>query len=610
MAPDAAAAESSTFAEPALARRQVAVAFADVVGWSVLAAADETRAAERWLALLRHDVVPAAAALGGRIVDVQGDGALAEFPDAPAAVAWARRLHAAAEATGQGSADEAPIAFRIAIHVGSVIAEGERIFGEAVNLAARLQEFAVPGGTVLSAEAAAALPAADRAAARDLGPLPLRNLARPVRALSLDPPRRVAVPLPPAPGPLPSVAVLPLEDAQADPAHAHLAAGIVEDVAASLAGLHEVFVIAPESARMFLGQSPTPQRVARTLGVRFVVCGSMRRRPGGFDLSLRLVDGPTGEQLWGERLDFADRELFAAQEHAVRRVVAGVAPNIRAAALREAMRKRPESLTAYDHMLRGLHSMGAQDRAGFLRARDHLEQSMAEDAGFALPAAWAAHWHSLRIGQGWSLDRGADAAAIFALSERALAADPANALALAVLAHNTAYLRKEPEAALELFERALAACPGSAVAWTLSSATLTYLGRGEEAVRHADRGLRLSPYDPLRHFQRHLLSLAHYAAGHLDKAERYGRMAIAANASHASSWRVQAVALAAQGASRGEEAAAALARVDELEGGGFDVDRYVAERMPFRDAALRERFARDLRAAAGPAGTAPATAAA
>jgi len=578
-----------------LQRRLAAIAFADIVGWSVLAAADEAGAAERWIALFRAEVAPAAAARGGRIVDVQGDGTLAEFPDVTAALGWARHLHAAADAAGRDAPDEPPIAFRIAIHLGSILVDGKRILGDAVNLAARLQEFAEPGGTVLSAEAAMLLGGADREAARELGNLPLRNLSRAVRAVALGGGRGVPVPLPPPPGPLPSVAVLPLEDLSGDPADAHLASGIVEDIAASLAGLHDVFVISPDSARMFAGQSPSPQRVARTLGVRFVVTGAMRRRSGGFEVSARLVDAVTGEQLWGERLDFADRDLFEAQEHVVRRVVAGVAPNIRAAALREAMRKRPESLTAYDHMLRGLHAMGRQDRTDFLRARDHLDLAMADDPGFALPAAWTAHWHSLRIGHGWSHDRAADATAIFGFAARALELEPSNALALAVLGHNTSYLRGDPDAAMESFDRALSASPGSSIAWTLSSATLTYLGRAGEAVRHAERGLRLSPYDPLRYFQQHILSLAHYATGALPEAERHGRLAIAANASHASNWRVQAAVLAAQG--RRGEARAALRRVEELEG-GFDVERYVGERMPLRDAGLRARFAHDLRAAA------------
>jgi len=578
-------------------RRMSAIAFADIVGYSVLAAADETATATRWMALFRTVVEPAARRAGGRIVDVYGDGTLGEFPDVPAALAWARALHGAAHAAEAAGPDEPSLAFRIAVHLGSVMVDGDIILGDAVNLAARLQDYGTPGGILLSAQAMALAPAAERAAARPLGDLPLRNLSRAVRAYSLDPERNVAVPLAPVATVLPSLVMLPLQDLSLDPRDEYLASGIVEDVVGSLAGLRELFVIAPDSARMFLGQTPTPQRVARTLGVRFVVSGSFRRKGGGLLVQVRLTDGTTGEMLWGERIDAAEREIFDLQEHVAARIVAGVAPSIRASALREAMRKRPESLTAYDHMLRGLHAMAASERSAFLQAREHLARAMAEDSAFAPPMAWAAHWHSLNIGQGWSVDRAADEAAIFSLSGRALTLDPDHALALAMYAHNCAYLRRDPETALECFKRALASCPNSAIAWTLASGTLSYLGRGADAAHHAERGLRLSPYDPLRYYQQHFLSIAHYADEKLDQAERFGRLAISSNPNHASNWRVQAAALAGQG--RHAEAHEAGRRLLALEP-GFDVNDYEERRMPFRHPALRERFARDLRAAGLP----------
>lgn len=579
-------------------RRAAAIAFADIVGFSILAAADEDRTTARWLALLHGVVIPTAERLGGRIVDVQGDGALAEFDDARAALEWAGVLHGLSEAERDASPGDPPIVFRIAIHAGSVIVDGDRIFGDAVNMAARLQEYCAPGGTLLSAEAAAMLSSAEREGARDLGALPLRNLSRAVRALSLDPRRSVEVPLPPAPGHLPSLAVLPLRNLSADPRDEYLATGIVEDVIASLAGLRELFIVAPDSARMFAGQDLTPQRAARTLGVRFVVSGGVRRLGDGLHVLLRLTDGLTGEHLWSERIEAARHEIFHLQEHAVARIVAGIAPSIRGSALRDAMRKRPESLTAYDHVLRGLHLMAASDRASFLLAREHLERAMEEDPSFALPAAWLSHWHSLRVGGGWSEDREGDAASVFRLARRALSLEPGNALALAVLGHNTAYLRRDPETALGFFDQALEACPNSAIAWTLSSATLSYLGRGEEAARHAGKGLRLSPYDPLGYYQHHFLSIAHYAAGELDAAEREGRVAIGGNTAHVSSWRMQAAILAAAG--RADEARGAARRLMALEP-GFSVPDYVAHRMPFQDPVLRERFARDLSRAGLPA---------
>lgn len=581
-----------------LRRRSTTIAFADIVGFSILAAADEVDATSRWLAMFHDVVAPTAERLGGRIVDVQGDGTLAEFTGVEAALAWARALHDASEAAEHETSRNPPIVFRIAIHVGSVIVEGDRILGDAVNMAARLQEYCTPGGILLSAVASAKLPKADQKAARDLGELPLRNLSRAVHAVSLDPRRNVSVPLPPAPTQLPSLAVLPLLNMSDDPLDDYLASGIVEDVVASLAGLRELFVIAPDSARMFAGRKPSPQHAARTLGVRYIVSGGLKRAGGGLHASLLLTDGMTGEHLWGERIDAAEREIFELQEYMATRIVAGVAPSIRASTLREAMRKRPESLTAYDHMLRGLHAMASSERPAFVHARRHLERALEEDPSFALAMAWTAHWHSLRIGQGWAEDREADTAAIFDFANRALALEPGNALALAVLGHNSAYLRRDFDTALDCFGRALAACPNSAIAWTLSSATFSYLGRGSDAIHNAERGLRLSPYDPLRYYQHHFLSIAHYASGDLQRAERYGCLAIGGNPAHASSWRTQAAILAAQG--RLQEATEAARRLMALEP-DFHVTSYTTHRMPFRDPVLRERFSRDLYGAGLPA---------
>lgn len=579
-----------------LPRRLSVVALADIVGWSVLAAAHEAAAVARWTSLFHRVVAPEAERLGGRIVDVQGDGTLAEFLEPAAALEWARRLHAAAEDEAELAGDVAPITFRIAIHLGPVLVDGARILGNAVNLVARLQEFGTPGGTLVSAEAAAELGGALLAGARDLGELPLRNLSRSVRALSLDPTRSVAVPLAPPPSALPSIAVLPLANLGGDPHDDYLASGLVEDIATTLAGLHEVFVIAPETTRMFAGQSPAPQRVGRTLGVQFVVSGTMVRRRSGLSVSVRLSDTRGGEQLWGERIEASEQEILEVQEHLAARIVAGIAPGIRAATLREAMRKRPENLTAYDHMLRGIHVFGAAEATTFLAARDHLQRAIELDPGFALPRAWAAYWHNIHLAKGLSLDRAAETAKLFADGEEALTLDPRDPLALSVVGHNLSFLRRDYGRALELFEAALDAAPGSAAAWTFSSATLAYVGRGREAVEHARRGIRLSPYDPLRFYRLLFLGIAHYAEGDLVASERACHASIGSNPNHAPTLRMLAGVLGGLGKrTEAREAARRLLQVEP----GFHLGEYARDRVPF-DGELGVRFVAGLRAAGLP----------
>jgi len=171
-----------------ISRRVVAIAFADVVAYSVLTAADEVGTHERWIALFEQSVSPEATRLGGRIVDLRGDGVLAEFPDASAALTWARALHAATTAAADAEATRGPIVLRIAIHVGDVLSSSHGLFGDAVNLAARLQEYGPPGGIVLSADAVAAVRGDLGTLPRDLGALPLRNMSRSVHAFVLDAP--------------------------------------------------------------------------------------------------------------------------------------------------------------------------------------------------------------------------------------------------------------------------------------------------------------------------------------------------------------------------------------------------------------------------------------
>jgi adenylate cyclase len=191
--------------------------------------------------------------------------------------------------------------------------------------------------------------------ARDLGLLPLKNFERPVRAYSLDPPRgRPLVPDRPGLGPLPSIAVLPLKNLGDDPADDYFSDGIVEDIIASLSGLRELLVIARGSTVTYRKQDPDIREVGRTLGVRYVMTGSLRRSPRLMRVSVTLCDAQTGISLWADTLETPPGELFEVQDEIVRRILAGIAPHVRSEEMRRALRKRPESFTAYDFTLRAL----------------------------------------------------------------------------------------------------------------------------------------------------------------------------------------------------------------------------------------------------------------
>jgi adenylate cyclase len=561
-------------------RRLVAVAFVDIVGYSVLMAEDEARTHDRWMRMLAEIIRPASHRYRGKVVKSTGDGVLAEFPSALDAVEWACEVQRIRHEERLSEDPEArELTFRISVHLGDVFTADDDIYGDGVNLAARLLEHGEPGGVVLSETvynlARGNLPAP----ARDLGLLQLKNFPDPVRAFALDPEGSGA----PAttrshPTLLPSIAVLPLVNLSGNPDDDYFSDGVVEDIIVSLAGLRELVVIARASSLTVGRRHADPREVGRTLGVRYVLTGSVRRSPQLVRVLVRLHDVQSGASVWGETMEAVPGELFELQDRIVHRIVAGIAPHVRSRELLNALRKRPESLSAYDYTLRGLDLIHSLDKPSFLQARDHLNQAMAEDPNFAMPVAWAARWHSLLIGQGWSDNRRQDSERGAALAIKAIELDRQNAMALATYGHLRSFLFRDYDTALGYFDRALSACPNSALAWILSSGTLSYIGRGEQAVRHAEQGIRLSPFDQSL-FQFYVfLGGAHFTNGAYEEAVKWCRMSQSENPRYTANLRVLTAALAAlDRLDEAREVARQLLALDP----GFTLSRYEAE-QPFR----------------------------
>jgi adenylate cyclase len=580
-------------------RRLAAVVFADVVGYSILMARDEERTHNSWMALLSDVVRPYAVEHGGRIVKSTGDGVLAEFPSALDAVEWGQAVQSAAIARSnqaERDADNAPtIALRLGVHLSDVIVtDDDDIHGNGVNVAARLQEHAEPGGIVLSATTLELVRGSLAAPARDLGLIQLKNFDLPIHAYALDPPiaRRLRVPAIPNAGPLPSIAVLPFRAVGAEGLDDYFGDGLVEDIIISLSGLHELMVIARSSTVKYRHQEPDVREVGRALGVRYVMTGGIRRSLNRVRVSMHLFDAQSGTSLWGDTTDAALGDLFEVQDQIVRRIVAGIAPHVRAEEMRRALRKRPESFNAYDHTLRALDVMSKLDRATFGQAIGYLSQAMIEDPGFAMAAAWAARWHSINIGQGWSTDPDRDSEQALLLATRAIELDPNNALALATYGHLKSRLFRDFDAALMYFDRALAACPSNSLAWSLSALTLAYVGQADGAVRHAEHALRLSPLDNAISFYYTNLGYAHYAADNLPEAVKWTRMAAGENPMFTANLRLLAAALA--GLDRRDEASRVAAAIVAQEP-NFSLAQYEAKRQPFRDPEVARRLMARLR---------------
>lgn len=580
-------------------RRLAVVAFIDVVGYSALMSQDEDDTLARWTALRRDIVEARLRSHRGHLVKLTGDGALVEFASVLDAVAWSRDVQAAVEAADLAAGEHAnPIALRVAVHLCDVIEDGTDLYGDGVNVAARLQEHAPPGGIIVSEAVYDIARVSIDLEAESIGALNLKNIATPVRAYLIAGATGRGVRVLPAKAVLPSIAVLPLQTMSADPSDSYFGDGIVEDIIVSLAGLRELLVISRASTLAYGSQRADPRDVGRTLGVRYVLMGSVRRSADKVRVAIELCDAISGACLWAERYVASLGDIFDVQDEIVGRIVAGIAPSVRTSELRQAMRKKPRSFTAYDHFLRGLEGLHSLDRDTFTRAREHLEEAAAADPDFAMPRAWLARWYSLWVGQGWSEAPEADAEQAVRCAAEAIELDRQNALALATFGHLRSFLFHDYERAQIYLGRARDNCPNSSIAWSLSSATMSYLARCEEAIEFAERGLRLSPYDRSLYLGYFFLALAHYGCGKWQEALKWCELSRAENPKYTANLRILAAAAAGCGdGKRAQEAAAAVMAVEP----GFSLTHYAAKRQPFADAVIGARLVEQLAAAGLPA---------
>jgi adenylate cyclase len=582
----------------AAGRRLSAVSFLDIVGFSTLMAENASGTHESWIHILEAIIRPGAQKHHGRIVKSTGDGVLAEFATARDAVAWAYHVqHSLLRLRSTPNAVTPPMAARIAIHIDEVFPTADDIYGPGVNIAARLQQHAEPGGIVLSQAVLDLVKDSVRKSVRDLGSIHLRNIPEPVRAYAIDPADAPMVPHVGRDASLPSIAVLPLKNLGGDPAETYFAEGIVEDITVSLASLHELMVIARGSSLTLSRRQNDLRTLGRDLGVRYVMTGNVRRSPTRVRVATQLYDAESGASLWGDAAEGAIDDLFEMQDQIVTRVVSGIAPHVRSAELKRALRKRPDNFTAYDLTLQALNCLHPLERTSFFRARDYLERAMAEDENFAMPVAWAARWRSLLIGQNWSTDRDADARAAADLAAKAIELDNQNALALATYGHVRSFLFHDYDVALGYFERALAACPNSALAWFLSSGTLSYVGRAAEAVQNAEQAVRLSPFDQGLFMFYMFLGMAHYANGNYEEAVKVGRKSLSERPAYTANLRVLSAALAAAG--QDTEAREIAGRLMALEP-NFNLAEYESTLLPFRDKEMRSIYLDHLRKAGLP----------
>jgi adenylate cyclase len=548
-------------AEHRVDRRLAAIFAGDVAGYSRLMGADEEGTLSRLNAHRREFLEPKIADHRGRIVKRTGDGVLIEFASAVDAARCALEIQRGMVERNASVPQDKRIEFRIGIHVGDVIIEDGDMFGDGVNIAARLEGIAQPGGICISDDAYRQVRGKFDANFQDAGEQELKNIARPVRIYQLragsQPNEAPALILPNKP----SIAVLPFQNLSGDPEQDYFADGMVDDIITGLSRIKWLFVIARNTTFTYKGRAVDVKQVGRELGVRYVLEGSVRKAADRVRVTAQLIDAETGAHVWAERYDRKAEDIFALQDDVTLSVVGAIEPSLRLAEIERVKRKRSDNLDAYDLVLQAQHDVYSRIPERCAKALLLLERALALDPTYALAHAYAAECHHSIFLRGGLQENHRTASIRHAESAIAYGHDDASALAFAGFVIGMD--KHDPAAALAAFEAALSVSPSSALTYILGSIIFAFAGEAERAIEWAERGLRLSPFDLYRASAFCAESFAHFQRGRYGDAADAARKAIQATPGFSVCHMALAAPLAKLG--RLEEAKAVGTRVLELQ---------------------------------------------
>lgn len=369
----------------------------------------------------------------------------------------------------------------------------------------------------------------------------------------------------------PSMAVLPFRNLSGEAGHDHVAEGLTEDLVEALSRVPSLFVVSRLSAATFRNQDRPPLEIGAALGVRYLLSGSMRIVRDRLRLIVELTDAAAGAALWISRLDEKISDLLDAQNRLAEAVVRSVAPHVRSAEMERVRIKRPEQQDAYDLFLRAQENMHSPSRAVFETSEQLLEAAISREPRYAAALAWLAHWHVMRVGQGWSPDPARDTAQADHVAKRAIECDSTEPMAFAVQGHIAAYLRKDFDRALACFETALQINPNSARAWLWNAAVHAWLGEGGLAVEKVNRAMALAPYDPMICAYSGIASMAYLADGQYARGIEFALRCMRENPSYTTAHKTLIFGLVLVG--REAEARAPAHQLLRLEP-GFTVGRF------------------------------------
>jgi adenylate cyclase len=484
-------------AEERVQRRLAAIMAADVVGYSRLMGIDESGTLATLTSHLKHLIQPCVAEHGGRVIKTMGDGLLAEFPSVVDAVQCAVTFQEGMVERNAKTPIDQRIEFRIGINLGDVIVQDDDVFGDGVNVAARLEGLAEPGGICVSDMVHQGVRSKLEMTFDDLGLQRVKNIGDPIRVFQVH---RSAISVeskgdtdsaPPLPN-KPSIAVLPFENMSADPEQEYFSDGITEDIITELSKISGLFVIARHSAFTYKGKSVTLKQVGRELGVRCALEGSVRKAGNRLRITAQLIDTITDHHLWAERYDRDIEDIFAVQDEVAHRVADALAVALKPGEIKQLAHAPTENLNAYEFYLRARTSFWPPTRSNLLNARNAFSRVVDIDQEFAGGHAGTSISYSLAVRYGHSSQPEADAATALEMAQTAVGLDAEFARAHSALGLAYSVIGQHNEA-IASQRRAIELQPGDTDGYWYLANCLNAAGNGEAARDAIHTALRLDP---------------------------------------------------------------------------------------------------------------------
>jgi adenylate cyclase len=515
-------------------RRLGAIVAADVVGYSRLIGRDESGTVSRVRQNRAERLDPVLARHGGRLVKLTGDGALIEFASAVEALNASIEFQQSMAEANWGVPPESALLFRVGLHLGDLIVDGDDLYGDGVNVAARLEGAAPPGGIVISGTVHESVAGRVKAALEDLGQLELKNIERPVHAylVKWDPQdwKEVAAAPPVQPrvegsqspgGPFslpdkPSIAVLPFQNISGDPEQEYFADGMVDDIITGLSRTKRIFVIARNSSFAYKGRSPDIRQVGRELGVRYVLEGSVRRAASRMRIAGQLIDAQTGLHVWADRFEGDIADIFELQDQVTAKVVASIVPNLELAEIERAGRKPTNNLEAYDYFLRGRLSTSRFTVEDHTQALEYFYKAIALAPSFALAYARAAACFVDRQSWGWPVSKN-DMQEAERLARKAVELDRTDPWVLSTAGYALAFIGGRVDEGQALIRQSIEHDPNHFLGWTALG--WTTLSNGDPtALECFQRAARLNPLHPFLYRVHNGIAATHHVKGDYPQA--------------------------------------------------------------------------------------------